>query len=31
VDVGEALHTHRLACAVARAARTGSAVRVAGP
>jgi myo-inositol 2-dehydrogenase/D-chiro-inositol 1-dehydrogenase len=31
VDVGEALHTLRLACAVARAARTGSAVRVAGP
>jgi myo-inositol 2-dehydrogenase / D-chiro-inositol 1-dehydrogenase len=29
VDVGEALHTHRLACAVAEATRTGSAVRVA--
>jgi predicted dehydrogenase len=28
VDVGEALHTHRLACAVAEAARTGSTVRV---
>jgi predicted dehydrogenase len=31
VDVGEALRTHRLACAVAEATRTGSAVRVAGP
>jgi predicted dehydrogenase len=30
VDVGEALRTHRLACAVAEATRTGSAVRVAG-
>jgi myo-inositol 2-dehydrogenase / D-chiro-inositol 1-dehydrogenase len=30
VDVGEALGTHRLACAVAEATRTGSAVRVAG-
>jgi predicted dehydrogenase len=28
VDVGEALRTHRLACAVAEATRTGSAVRV---
>jgi predicted dehydrogenase len=28
VDVAEALHTHRLAWAVTRAARTGSAVRV---
>ena len=28
VDVGEALRTHRLACAVAEAGRTGSAVRV---
>jgi predicted dehydrogenase len=31
VDVAEALHTHHLACAVADAARTGSAVRVGGP
>jgi len=30
VDVGEALRTHRLACAVAEATRTGSPVRVAG-
>jgi predicted dehydrogenase len=30
VDVGEALRTHRLAWAVAEAARTGSAVRVGG-
>ena len=30
VDVGEALRTHRLACAVAEATRTGSAVRVGG-
>jgi predicted dehydrogenase len=30
VDVGEALRTHRLACAVADATRTGSVVRVAG-
>jgi len=30
VDVGEALRTHRLACAVAEATRTGSSVRVAG-
>jgi myo-inositol 2-dehydrogenase/D-chiro-inositol 1-dehydrogenase len=28
VDVAEALHTHQLACAVARAARTGATVRV---
>jgi predicted dehydrogenase len=28
VDVAEALHTHHLACAVARATRTGSLVRV---
>jgi myo-inositol 2-dehydrogenase/D-chiro-inositol 1-dehydrogenase len=30
VDVAEALLTHRLACAVAEAARTGSTVRVGG-
>jgi predicted dehydrogenase len=30
VTVGEALRTHALACAVAEAARSGSAVRVAG-
>jgi myo-inositol 2-dehydrogenase / D-chiro-inositol 1-dehydrogenase len=29
VDIGEALRTHRLACAVAEATGTGSAVRVA--
>jgi predicted dehydrogenase len=31
VDVAEALRTHRLACAVAEATRTGEAVRVGGP
>jgi myo-inositol 2-dehydrogenase/D-chiro-inositol 1-dehydrogenase len=30
VDVAEALQTHHLACAVARAAQTGAAVRVGG-
>jgi myo-inositol 2-dehydrogenase/D-chiro-inositol 1-dehydrogenase len=30
VDVAEALRTHHLACAVSRAVRTGSAVRVGG-
>jgi myo-inositol 2-dehydrogenase/D-chiro-inositol 1-dehydrogenase len=30
VDVAEALHTHHLACALARATQTGAAVRVGG-